>query len=208
MEKPFIASKRDILSVLNSTNPLEVLKDWLGMAKKESQLKEPWAMELATSLNAVPSVRTVLLKKLDKENLVFFSNYLSKKGQEMEQNPRAAVVFHWDSLGRQIRIQGGVKKTSRKQSVEYWNRRHRNSQLSQWISQQSQPVLDRKSLENLKAQAEKKFKGTFVPCPKYWGGYLLKIKTIEFWQTRLHRLHDRFLFQKAGSLWTCQRLFP
>ena len=208
MKKPSIALEADILSVLNSTDPLEVLKNWLDQAKRESGLKEPWAMSLATSLKAVPSVRTILLKKLDGEKLVFFSNYLSKKGQELERNPRAAVVFHWDSLGKQIRIQGLIKKTSRKQSVDYWNQRNRNSRLSQWISHQSQPVLDRKSLEDLKALAEKKFHKTAIPCPRHWGGYFLWMKTIEFWQHRPYRLHDRLLFKRTGSRWVCQRLFP
>ena len=208
MKKSSVALEADILSVLNSSKPLEVLKDWLDQAKKESGLKEPWAMSLATSLKAIPSVRTVLLKKLDGEKLLFFSNYLSQKGEELERNPQAAVGFHWDSLGKQIRIQGLIKKTSRRESVDYWNQRNRNSQLSQWISRQSQPVSDRKSLENLKVLAEQKFHKIAIPCPKHWGGYLLCMKTIEFWQHRPYRLHDRFLFKKTGSRWICQRLFP
>lgn len=208
MKKSLITSEKDILSVLNFLDPLKALKDWLEVAKKESRLKEPWAMSLSTSRNGISSSRTVLLKKVEKESLIFFSNYLSKKGQDMEKNPRASALFHWDSLGRQICIQGTIKKTSRKLSGEYWNKRLRNSQLSQWISKQSQSVSDRKSLENLRTKAQEKFKNRKIPCPKHWGGYLLLMEKIEFWQSRPHRLHDRFLFEKKHSLWKCHRLFP
>lgn len=165
-------------------------------------------MGLATSLQDAPSVRVVLLKRLERGSLIFFSNYLSKKGKEIAQNPKAAALFHWDKLGRQIRIQGIIKKVSRKQSLEYWNKRDRNSQLSQWVSKQSEPVVDRKILEILRVQAEKRFQKTTVPCPKHWGGYLLSVEAIEFWQNRSHRFHDRFLFKKSGSSWIGQRLFP
>ena len=208
MKKSFVISEKDLLSVLNFSDPLKVLKDWLETAKKESQLKEPWAMSLSTSRNGIPSSRTVLLKKIEGESLIFFSNYLSEKGQDMEKNPRAAALFHWDNLKRQIRIQGAIKKTGRKLSEEYWNGRPKNSQLSGWISKQSQPLSDRNNLKNLRAKAQEKFKNRKIPCPKHWGGYFLLMEKIEFWQSRPHRLHDRFLFEKKHSVWKYHRLFP
>ena len=208
MKKSIAISKKDILSVLKSLDPLKVLWGWLEEAKKESRLREPWAMGLSTSQNGIPSCRTVLLKKVEGESLIFFSNYLSKKGQEMKGNPKAAALFHWDSLEKQICIQGTIQKTNRKLSEEYWSKRQRNSQLSGWISKQSQPVSGRKFLENVKAKAQKQFKNKSIPCPKHWGGYLLLMETIEFWRGHSHRLHDRFLFEKQDSSWKCRRLFP
>lgn len=208
MKKSLITVEKDILSVLKFLDPLKNLKDWLEVAKKESQLKEPWAMSLSTSRNGIPSSRTVLLKKIEEESLVFFSNYLSEKGQDIKKNPKAAALFHWDSLERQICIQGTIKKTNRKLSEEYWNKRQRNSQLSGWISKQSQPISSRRILESLRTKAREQFKNKSIPCPKHWGGYLLLMEKIEFWQNRPHRLHDRFLFEKNRSIWKCYRLFP
>lgn len=200
--------KSDLLSILSSTNPLTVLREWLDKAKQESRLKEPWAMELATSAGNTPTLRTVLFKQLKSESLVFFSNYQSLKGRQIEENPKAAALFRWESLGQQIRIQGSVKKTSRKESLKYWQTRPRESQLSQWISRQSETLLSRKQLTDLKSDAESRFKDLSIPCPEHWGGYELVIEKIEFWQNREHRLHDRFLFEKSGSAWNYRRLFP
>ena len=118
------------------------------------------------------------------------------------------MVFFWPQLERQIRISGTVKKTSRKESIKYWKQRSKDSQLSQWISQQSKSITDRKSLEKLKKEAIEKFKNKPVPCPQHWGGYKLAPKKIEFWTNRKHRLHDRFLFTKQAKSWKHQRLFP
>ena len=197
----------EIRKKLGSTKPLLILKQWLDKAKN-SNLKEPWTMLLSTSFKGKVNSRVVLLKKIERAKLVFYTNYLSAKGKEMAYNSAVAVNFYWPLLDRQIRIQGTVKKTSRNQSVLYWQTRKWNSQISQWISSQSQPVISRKELENLKKLAEKKFHNQKVPCPKYWGGYKIHIKKIEFWLEQPHRLHDRFVFERVGKVWKKQRLFP
>lgn len=198
----------EIETVLGSKNPFVVLKKWLKDALKINPLKEPWAMILSTSYRGKISSRVVLLKHLRRGNLFFYTNYLSLKGQCLTKNPKAAVNFYWSQMNRQICIEGAVTKTSRKRSVLYWKTRNRESQLSQWISNQSQAVSSRKELEDLKTAARKEFKNKNIPCPKHWGGYILSIQRIEFWQNQPHRLHDRFLFEKVGKNWKKQRLFP
>ena len=198
----------EIKKSLGSVHPFVVLDKWLKEALKIKGLKEPWAMVLSTSCKGKVSSRVVLLKRVYQGRLIFYTNYLSKKGRDMEDNPWAALNFYWPQLGKQIRIEGLVKKISRRKSVLYWKTRSRSSRLSQWISQQSQKVLGRKQLEDLKKSAEKTFLNKDIPCPKYWGGYALDIKKLEFWKNRDHRLHDRFLFEKQAGAWKKQRLFP
>lgn len=202
-------SRSDTVKVLGSKNPLTTLKKWLKQAQKNSQLKEPWAMCLSTiDARKKPQSRIVLLKKLEKNQLIFFTNYLSPKGKDLKTHPVASVVFFWPELEKQIRISGTIKKTSRKTSSSYWRTRHRDSQLSQWISQQSQPIQNRKTLKDLQKKAREKFKNKPIPCPPHWGGYALQIQKIEFWQGQPYRLHDRFLFLKTPSGWSNKRLFP
>ncbi len=199
----------DILQYLGSKSPLVILKKWLQESQKIPHLKEPWAMCLSTVNSKKKSrSRIVLLKKLEKNQLIFFTNYLSPKGEDLKSNPFASVVFFWPQLGKQIRISGHVKKTTRKKSIFYWKQRTRGSQLSQYISQQSESVKNRKILEQLKKSAEEKFRTKIIPCPQQWGGYQLTIQEIEFWKNREHRLHDRFLFKKNSKGWSYQRLFP
>ena len=198
----------EIKTKLGSRNPLVVLDQWLKKALKIPHLKEPWAMVLSTSYKRKVSSRIVLLKQVRQGELFFYTNYLSSKGKDMENNPLTAVNFYWPQLDRQIRIEGQVKKISRKKSILYWKTRSHTSQISQWISKQSQKAVSRKQLENLKQTAKKKFHNKEIPCPKHWGGYALRIKTIEFWIKQDHRLHDRFLFEKTARSWKKQRLFP
>ena len=197
----------EIKKNLGAEKPLFILKQWLHKAKS-SNFKEPWAMVLSTSSKGRVNSRVVLLKKIYRSELVFYTNYLSPKGKEIADNPFISVSFYWPQLDKQIRIQGEAKKTSRKQSILYWKTRSRESQISQWISCQSQPVQSRKKLENLKSKAEKQFQGKKIPCPKHWGGYAIDIQKIEFWINQKHRLHDRFLFEKKGDTWEKKRLFP
>lgn len=197
----------EIKKTLGSTKPLLVLRQWLNKAR-QSNLKEPWAMVLSTSSKGKVNSRVLLLKKLYKSELIFYTNYLSPKGKEIADNPSVSVNFYWPQLDKQIRIQGKAKKISRKESVLYWKTRSRESQISQWISCQSQPVQSRKELENLKNKAEKLFSKQKIPCPKHWGGYAIQIKKIEFWLNQKHRLHDRFLFEKKAKIWKKKRLFP
>lgn len=193
---------------LGSLRPLLVLSRWLKEAKHSSRLQEPWAMVLSTSFKGRVNSRVVLLKQMQRSELVFYTNYLSIKGKEISANPLAALNFYWPQMNRQIRIQGKVKKTSRQKSILYWKTRSRESQISQWLSCQSQTARSRKEMENLREKAEKQFHGQKVPCPKHWGGYALNIQKIEFWINQKHRLHDRFLFEKDGKRWKKKRLFP
>lgn len=202
-------AKQDTRLFLGSLEPFYILKKWLKEASKIPHLKEPWAMTLSTinKKNLVQS-RIVLLKKIEKQQLLFFSNYKSAKAEDLEYKPSASLLFFWPNLEKQIRIFGSVKKTSRKESIKYWKQRSRDSQLSQWISKQSNFVPNRKTLESLKKEAVKKFTNQDIPCPSHWGGYKLNPQTIEFWKNRKHRLHDRFLFKKNPKGWSHQRLFP
>ena len=198
----------DIKKNLGSHSPLNVLDQWLKKALKIKGLKKPWAMVLSTSCNDKASSRIVLLKQVQKGKLFFYTNYSSRKGKDIQGNSWAAVNLYWPQLNRQICIQGLVKKTSRQKSIMYWRTRSRASQLSQWISKQSQEVSSRKELDNLRKTAEERFYKKTIPCPKHWGGYELSIQRIEFWKNRKHRLHDRFLFEKKAKGWKKQRLFP
>ena len=198
----------EIKESLGSGNPLVVLNQWLTEALKITSFKEPWSMVLSTSCKEKVSSRVILLKQVHRGKLFFYTNYLSAKGRDIENNPWAAVNLYWPQLNRQIRMEGQVQKTSRKKSILYWKTRSRASQLSQWISHQSQEVSSREKLKELKILAEKKFHNKKIPCPKHWGGYAFHIKKIEFWKNRNHRLHDRFLFEKKSKGWKKQRLFP
>lgn len=190
-------------------DPMEVFKTWVQEASTNSPLNEPLAMALATVSNTGEiHNRIVLLKKVTDEGLVFFTNYNSSKGTDLEANPQTEAVFYWDHLLRQVRIGGRVEKTSREVSENYWKTRPRESQLSQWVSHQSGPVKDRRTLEEQVQQARKSFEGKDIPCPSHWGGYILRPDRIELWIGSPGRLHDRFHFRKDASGWTSRRLYP
>ena len=198
----------EIKKQLGFLNPLQILDQWLKSAAVYSSYKDSWPMVLSTSYKDEVQSRVVLLKEHKKDSLFFYTNYLSEKGQQIAKNPSASVNLYWREAGRQICIEGLLKKTSRRQSLSYWKTRSRESQLSQWISKQSRAVESKKKLIQLKNQAEKKFLNQEIPCPKHWGGYKLKICQIEFWLDGRHRLHDRFLFKKQSRGWRAERLFP
>ena len=193
---------------LGSKDPLKVLDQWLEQALKIKVYAHSWPMVLSTANKKFVNSRIVLLKEFNRGYLIFYTNYLSQKGREIANKAQAAFNFYWPQLKKQVRGQGNLKKTSRHKSVLYWNTRDRKSQISQWLSQQSQTVKDRKTLISLKKQTEKNFEGKVIPCPKHWGGYELKIQSLEFWIEGQHRLHDRFLFEKIGKIWKVKRLFP
>jgi pyridoxamine 5'-phosphate oxidase len=167
------------------------------------------AMTLASvDKNGVPSSRTVLLKGVDKNGFTFFTNYDSRKGRELSENPNASLTFYWLELERQVCVAGRVEKISRAESETYFSSRPRGSQLAAWASNQSDIVADRAALEARWNEMEKKFPGA-VPLPPNWGGFILKPERIEFWQGRPSRLHDRFQYTKQpdGS-WKLERLAP
>lgn len=169
----------------------------------------PESMALGTATpDGKPSVRLVLLKGYDESGFVFFTNYESRKAKELEANPEATLVFHWAILQRQIRIEGTVQRVTKEDSEAYFHSRARGSQVGAWASKQSHPLPIRKELEDRVKKYEEEFKGGEVPLPPYWGGYRLNPRSIEFWQGRASRLHDRLKFERDGDGWTRQRLYP
>ncbi|HEX4342688.1 MAG TPA: pyridoxamine 5'-phosphate oxidase [Verrucomicrobiae bacterium] len=168
------------------------------------------AMVLATvDKNGFPSARTVLLKGVDARGFIFFTNYDSRKGRELLENPNAALTFYWPELERQVCVSGMVAKLPQAESEKYFKTRPKSSRLSAWASPQSQPVENRKFLENKLQEIEKRFPGADVPMPPNWGGYVLEPKRLEFWQGRPGRLHDRFCYERStDGQWKIQRLAP
>ena len=190
-------------------SPFEQFKMWLNAAIT-AQLTEPHAMTLATATAAgLPSARTVLLRGFDEEGFVFYTNYESQKGRELAENPQAALVFFWAELERQIRIVGAVEKISAPESERYFQSRPRGSRLGAWASQQSQVISSRTVLENRLEALEVEYKDRDIPCPSFWGGFRLCAESIEFWQGRPSRLHDRFRYTKQPDRsWLIERLSP
>ena len=210
---------------MKSISPREYLKKTLSEKDLEKsphrQLEKWWQEAIAAEvdlLDAVflssvdhlgsPDARIVLLKSFDDEGLVFFTNYHSHKAIQLSQNPNACMVIFWPELERQIRIRGPIKKTSRDESMAYFNSRPRGAQLSAWASHQSQSIKDRAHLEELYDEISEKYSGKDVPCPDFWGGLRLIPEYFEFWQGRANRLHDRFAFNKAANHWQAHRLAP
>jgi pyridoxamine 5'-phosphate oxidase len=190
-------------------DPIKQFANWFTTAI-ETGIRDVNAMSLATAgQDAKPSVRIVLLKSFDEDGFVFFTNYESEKGKQLEANPYAALGFYWIELDRQIRISGKVDKTSRKESQTYFHSRPVGSQLSAWASRQSAVLDGRRVLDARMEEMNERFADKRVPLPPHWGGYRLKPDNMEFWQGRSNRLHDRFRYtrQSDGS-WLIERLAP
>jgi pyridoxamine 5'-phosphate oxidase len=190
-------------------DPIKQFANWFTTAI-ETGIRDVNAMSLATAgRDAKPSVRIVLLKSFDEEGFVFFTNYESEKGKQLEANPYAALGFYWIELDRQIRISGHVKKTSREESKTYFHSRPVGSQLSAWTSRQSAVLDGRRVLDARMEEMNERFAGKPVPLPPHWGGYRLKPDKMEFWQGRPNRLHDRFRYtRQSGGSWLIERLAP
>lgn len=189
-------------------NPFEQFELWLSEAIAEA-VEEPNAVTLTTATaSAKPSARIVLLRGFDRKGFVFFTNYDSQKGFEIAENPQASLLFYWARLERQVRIEGLITKASRKVSTEYFASRPRESQIGAWASAQSSVIRNRRELEEKLKELEKRFAGKNVPCPEFWGGYVLKPDQFEFWQGRASRLHDRLRYAKTKSAWKIERLSP
>ena len=182
---------------------------WLDEAL-DAGIELPNAMTLATAgPDALPSARMVLLKGFDDRGFVFYTNYESRKGQQLDSNPNAALVFYWSSLERQVGITGGVIKVDRDEAEEYFNSRPLGSRLGAWASRQSEVIESREELEERLAELEDRFADGVVPMPAFWGGYRLVPAAIEFWQSRPNRLHDRFRYSReASGAWIIDRLSP
>lgn len=189
-------------------DPFRQFDKWFQEAEA-AKLHEPNAMSLATATrDGRPSARTVLLKGLDGRGFVFFSNYESRKGRELDANPQATLLFPWLALERQVIIEGPLAKVPREESETYFHSRPRASQLSAWVSQQSAIISDRSVLEDSMKLLEAKYAGREVPLPPHWGGWRLAPETVEFWQGRRSRLHDRLRYRRGKDGWTIERLAP
>lgn len=188
-------------------DPIKQFAIWFGEAAA-AEIRDVNAMSLATATpDGVPAVRIVLLKGISARGFVFFTNYLSDKGRELEANPRAALALFWVQLERQVRISGTVEKTSDEESDEYFQTRPFGSQLGAWASSQSQVIADRAALEAQLAEVTQRFAGGKIPLPPNWGGYRVAPEVIEFWQGRTNRLHDRFRYaRQSDSSWLIERL--
>jgi len=187
-------------------DPFQSFRDWADAAKAKGDSHDQFI--LASVSGQQPNARVLLLKELESKGAVFFTNYSSIKGKELNRNPNVSLVFWWAKLGRQVRIQGAVEKISDAASEKYFHSREKASQIASHISKQSSILKDRKELEDKFLAAQAEFKDSPVPRPKDWGGYLVKPSAWEFFLYRDHRLNDRFEFTLSAGAWTWQRLSP
>jgi pyridoxamine 5'-phosphate oxidase len=192
-----------------NTDPIAQFEKWWQEAL-DSHIEEVNAITLATASAAgKPSARIVLLKGFDKNGFVFFTNYHSHKGKEIDENPFACLVFFWKELERQVRIEGGISKVSEEESDAYYNSRPAGSRIGAWASPQSKVIASRQVIENNVAELEKNFAGGEIERPPHWGGYIVKPAVIEFWQGRSSRLHDRIQYNALeNGQWKTERLAP
>lgn len=189
-------------------DPIDLFRRWFEDARA-SGLLLPEAMSVATvSADGCPSARMMLLKRVGLDGFVFYTNYGSRKADDLAENPWAALVFHWGVLQRQVRVEGKVGRLPREESNRYFATRPRGSQIGAWASRQSEEVANREELERRFRACEEEFRGREVPFPDFWGGYALRPERIEFWQGRANRLHDRLLYRRRDDGWEVVRLYP
>ena len=189
-------------------NPFEQFSLWFEEAMK-SQLPEPNAMILATATkDGKPSVRALLLKGFDEDGFVFYTNYESRKGKELEENNNASILFFWAELERQVRLEGKITKITAQESKKYFDTRPYKSRLGAWASNQSTVIESRFVIVKKFLKYFAKFHSNEIPLPPYWGGYILKPECFEFWQGRANRLHDRVRYTKESEKWIIERLSP
>jgi pyridoxamine 5'-phosphate oxidase len=203
-------AEEDQGEVFTTDDPITLFEEWFALALKYEP-SDANAMALATATaEGAPDVRMVLLKEIDQRGLTFYSNETSSKGRQLAANPRAALCFHWKSIGRQARFRGRIEKTSEAEADAYFASRARGAQLAAWASKQSAPLASREELEDSLAAAEKRFAGKSVPRPPEWDGYRLIPDEAEFWVNKPFRLHDRLLFSRdsTSTPWTTRRLYP
>jgi pyridoxamine 5'-phosphate oxidase len=191
-----------------AADPLAQFEKWFAQAR-EVEEREPNAFALATAdADGVPSCRMVLLKEADAHGFVFYTDYRSRKGEELGQNARAALCFWWGALERQVRISGHVERVSSEESLAYYRQRPRGSRLGAWASAQSTVIESREGLERRHAELDTEYPGEDVPLPPHWGGFRVVPDSYEFWQGRPSRLHDRLRYQPRPEGWVIERLSP
>ena len=201
--KPKLKAKRTMAS-----DPFHLFDEWLAEARA-SEPNDPEAMALATAdTEGQPSVRMVLLKGHSPNGFLFYTNEHSAKGEQLAANPSAALLFHWKSLRRQVRVEGSVERVGAEQADAYFATRARDSQLGAWASDQSRPLDRRETFENRFEEVARRFEGRAVPRPPHWGGYRVIPERIEFWSDRPHRLHERRLFTREAGDWREGLLYP
>jgi pyridoxamine 5'-phosphate oxidase len=206
LRREYAAARLDEADV--SPDPLAQFARWFEEAL-QAKVMEPNAMTLATATEGgAPSGRIVLLKGFDQRGFVFFTDYRSQKGVELTRNPAAALVFYWPELERQVRVTGHASPVDRKESEDYFRTRPRASRISAWVSHQSQVIGSRQELEARVPELDARHPGDNVPLPPYWGGFRVIPATIEFWQGRTSRLHDRIRYVRQGEGWRVARLSP
>lgn len=189
-------------------DPFRQFEKWFAEAQA-AKIAEPNAMVLATATrDGRPSTRIVLLKAVDGRGFVFYSNYESRKGRELDANPRASLTFPWVAMERQIIVEGPVTKVAREESEAYFHSRPRANQLGAWVSPQSTVIPDRRVLDQTLKAVEQKYAGQEVPLPPHWGGWRLAPELVEFWQGRRNRLHDRLRYRREKDGWIIERLAP
>lgn len=197
--------------VFTSQDPLQLFSDWMEAAT-DKELNDPTAMSLGTvDASGMPNVRMVLLKHVDEDGFVFYTNLESQKGEELIANPKAALCFHWKTLRRSVRVQGLVERVSDEEADAYFASRPKDSQIGAWASRQSRPLKGRFELETEVAKFGARYAVTKVPRPPQWSGFRIHPVQIEFWRDRWFRLHDRLRFEReedATGAWKTQRLFP
>ena len=188
--------------------PLDLFRQWMQEAEA-SEANDPNAVALATATKGgAPSVRMVLMKLADDRGFCFYTNAESEKGEQLTENPIAAMCFHWKSLRRQVRVEGQISELSAEQTDEYFHSRSRRSQMGAAVSRQSRVLSSREEMEGAVRQFSEANPGDVVPRPAYWKGYCLHPERVEFWQDGKDRLHDRFLFLRRGDGWDVERLWP
>ncbi|MCK8045281.1 pyridoxamine 5'-phosphate oxidase [Shewanella sp. 1CM18E] len=190
------------------SDPMVLFNAWLEVVR-DSKMQDPTAMSVATvDENGQPFQRIVLLKRFDNDGFVFFTNLESRKAQHIANNAQVSILFPWHSLEKQVAVTGVAEPLSKTEVLKYFISRPKESQIAAWVSKQSSPISARKALESKFAEMKAKFANGDVPLPKFWGGYLVRPSSIEFWQGGEHRLHDRFIYTKVAEAWEHSRLAP
>jgi len=200
--------RHGISELTAAPDPLDLFTEWFRAAR-DSAIYLPESMTLSTATpDGAPSARQVLLKGFDANGFVFYTNYESRKARELAANPRCALTLHWAFLQRQVRIEGTAARTTTEESAAYFRTRARGSQLGAWASKQSDVLTTREELDVCVKKMERTWAGKEIPLPPFWGGYRVAPASIEFWQGRADRLHDRLRYERSGDGWTVKRLYP